>query len=322
MHDDRNTSRGAFEDPTGRMIPQPILGLNPEDIAAKKNGNYLLSFGFPGSGKTTFQWMMMNYLMNEGGFNPTIKVPDGPKGPDWDGRQIINSWKDQWVQGRFPEPTRSSENDIREISVHAATTSGKKLSVDFSFLEVSGELLKMAMPEDGHVPRLGDVLEAYLGNPRLKFTLMLMLHPDVEENDQLFPSFISFLDREFPNLRDRMSLGVIVSKPEESLKRLNMYGSVTGQQGFRRFDEEALETYLNRFCGETFQILETWPDQKKTLLAPLYLGRTEDSGGAIRLVSPDFNHIEQIFLWLFEQFSGERPGPTLWQRLVGKVDWK
>lgn len=322
MDDDRSTLHGVFEDPTGRVIPDPPLGLNPQDIAAKKKGNYLLSFGFPGSGKTTFQWMMMNYLMNEGGFHAKIQVPDGPNGPDWEGRQIINKWKEQWVQGRFPEPTRSSESDIREISVHTVTTSGKKLSVDFSFLEVSGELLKMAMPEDGQAPRLGEVLEAYLANPRLKFILMLMLHPDVEENDQLFPSFISFLERYFPDLRNRMSLGVIVSKPEASLERLNKYGSVTGQTGFRKFDEEALEAYLNRFCGETFQILESWPEQNKTLLGPLYLGKMVDSGGSIRLDSPDFNHIEQIFLWIFEQFSGKRPGPTFWQRLLGKVDWK
>ena len=310
-----------FPTETLRARPRPRGGLNVEAISEKTGGNYLMSFGFPGSGKTTFQWMLMNYIMNEGPFRTEISVPDGPNGPDWEGRRIINEWKSQWISGAFPEATQSSESDIREIAVHTATSSGKKMAVDFSFLEVSGELLQLAMPAPGHDPHLVPTLHAYFSNPRLKFTLMLMLHPDVEENDLLFPSFISFLDREFPGLKDRMSLGVIISKPEASLAKLREFGDTTGRQYFGNFDEEALEAYLNRFCGETFEIWNNWPAQNKILLSPLYLGDIGERQGAPILEQPDFHHIEQIFLWLFEQFTGKRPGLTFWQKLRGKVDW-
>jgi len=80
-------------------------GLAVDEIKARVSGNYIFSFGFPGSGKTTFQWMLMNYLMNEGPFRTEISVPDRPGGADWVGRTIINAWKGQWIEGRFPDPT-------------------------------------------------------------------------------------------------------------------------------------------------------------------------------------------------------------------------
>lgn len=320
MHDDRSGG-DRFGRSIQRIRPEPKQGLNPEDIAARTEGNYMLSFGFPGSGKTTFQWMLMNYLMNEGAFRTTIHVPDGADGPDWEGRRIVNEWKEQWIEGRFPEPTRASEADIREIAVHVEPGAGRRLALDFSFLEVSGELLRLALPEPGRGPHLVPLIRACFENPRLKFVLMLMLHPDVEENDKLFPSFISFLDKEFPRLRERMSLGVIVSKPEASLARLREFGSAHGRRDYPRFDEEALEDYLNRFCGETWQIWSNWPDQRRVLLSPLYLGEIQQMEGEPRLVAPDFNHIEQIFLWVFERFTGKRPGPTLWQKMRGQLDW-
>ena len=310
---------------TGRLPPLDKPTLTPEDIENKASGNYLFSFGFPTSGKTTFQWMIMNYLMNQGPFHPDIQVPDRANGPDWEGLELINSWKTQWIEGRFPEPNAIEEKDVREVSVHARTTAGKKLEVNFSFLEVSGELQHTVIPNykgSGKAPELSPLLRSYFTNSRLKFVVMLMLSPDVEENDQLFPSFMKYLDRNFPGLHDRMSLGVIVTRPKESLRRLQTYGAADGTKSFQKFDEEALLAYVNRFCGNTYQIWETWPNPKNTLLSPLYLGEIEIIQGEPRLVAPDFHHIEEIFLWVFEQFSGKRPGPTLWQRITKNLNWK
>lgn len=305
-----------------RIRPRQRNGLSIEEIENKTSGNYIFSFGFPGSGKTTFQWMMMNYLMNEGPFRTKIDIPDRADGADWEGRSIINSWKNQWIEGRFPDPTASGESDVREIHVRTSTTAGKKIDLDFSFLEVSGELLRQVLPSGGGTPDLAPLLQAYLDNERLKFCVILMLSPDVEENDQLFTSFMGYLEKYFPSLVARMSLGVIVSKPEESLNRLRTYGSSDGQTSFGSLDEEALLSYVNRFCGETFQIWHNWNDAKKTLLAPLSLGGVEEIQGEPRLVEPDFRDIEEIFFWLVEQFTGKAPGPTLMQKLTGRLDWK
>lgn len=305
-----------------RQRPRSRNGLLVEEIENKTNGNYIFSFGFPGSGKTTFQWMMMNYLMNEGPFRTEISVPDRADGPDWDGRATINSWKSQWIEGRFPDPTAAGEGDIREIEVKTKTTSGKKMELDFSFLEVSGELLRQVLPDDGIKPRLAPLLSAYLGNPNLKFTIILVINPDVEKNDHLFASFFTYLKKIFPGLVDRVSLGIIISKPERALEKLNEFGSNDGRMNFPTLNADAIEAYMNRFCGETFQIWNDWPKANSILISPLNLGIIEQQGHDMFLVEPHFKHIEQIFLWLFEQFTGNRPGPTFFQKLIGKMDWK
>ena len=233
----------------------------------------------------------------------------------------INSWKSQWIEGRFPDPTKATEGDIREVEIKARTTSGKKLDVDFSFLEVSGELLKQVKPSGG-IATMSELLEAFFENPRFRFVVILMLNPDVEENDQLFASFLDYLKRFYPDVIDRMSLGVVVTKPETSLQRLREYGAADGSTGFAKLDDDALMAYLNRFCGETYQNWLDWPDEKRTLLAKLNLGTIKEIQGEMRLIEPDFGDIEEIFLWIFEQFAKKRPGPTLLQKLSGNLNWK
>ncbi len=297
-----------------RLRPKPVLTV--EDVANKKKGHYLFSFGYPGSGKTTLQWMMMNYLISKTKFDIDIAIPDNKEGPDWEGPAIINDWNKQWIEGRFPERTPAAESDIREIEITAQTTSGKKLDANFSFLEVSGELLQQVVPAKGVMPDLKPLLRAYLENPRLKFVVIFMLSPDREENDILFANFISYVKKSFPGLLDRMSIGVVLSKPEESLCRLREFGDATGRTGFTKLNAEAQIAYLKKFCPRTYNIWSGWPE-KKPLLSPLYLGEIEIIEGEPRLMEFDFHHIEQIFFWLFEQFAGKRPGPTFWQRFTG-----
>lgn len=287
------------------------------------DGNYLFSFGFPGSGKTTFQWMLMNYIINEGPFLTTVKVPVRKNGEDWNGRQLINEWKDQWIEGRFPDPTKTGDLAISEISANVKTTQGKKLEMDFSFLEVSGEELRSVLPkQDGKPPQLSKLISAYLENPRLKFVVALMINPEDEQNDKLFASFFSYVDARYPGLKDRMSLLVIISKPHLAHQRLIEYGSIDGRRAFDQFDGAAIMAFLARFCPETYQKWESWPDHNKTMLAQLHLGNVEQNGLEMILTDPEYDDIQSIFLWLFEQFTGTRPGPTFWQKLRGHVDWE
>jgi len=187
---------------------------------------------------------------------------------------------------------------------------------------MSGELLQEVLPKPDAAPKMAPVLHAYLSNRNLRFCFVLMLSPDIEENDQLFASLVAYLKKTFPGLTDRMSLAVIISKPEESLVRLQEFGSSDGQTGYASFTEAAQRDYLNRFCGETYQLWQHWPHPQRTLLSPLHLGRIEVDGGEPRLIQPDFTHIEGIMFWLIEQFEGKSPGPTFFQRLKGGVNWK
>lgn len=301
-----------------RLEPERDPGLRVEDIKAR-SGNYIFSFGYPGSGKTTFQWFLMDYLMNVGDFQTKVMVHDTSDGSEWEGRRIINDWKKLWIERRFPASTKSGEEDIREVRCRVTPRTGQTRPLDFSFLEISGELLRMVMPQEHNRPNLVPTLAAYLSNTKMKFILVLMLHPDVEDNDTLFASFITYLDKNFPNLRERMSLAVVISKPDESLERLRRYGSVNQRVNYDEFDEEAVEDYVNRFCPETYQIWQNWPDSSKTLLSPLYLGKLKVIEGEQRIVDPDHKHIESIFDWIYEQFNGVRLGKLWWQKLIDRL---
>ncbi len=294
--------------------------LNAKEVLEQTEGNYIFSVGFPGSGKTTFQWMMMRYLMEEGPFKPEIVEPQrSDRSNDWSGRRLIHDWKDQWRSGRLPESTSEDAREIREVRVSVSTTSGKSLKVDFSFLEMSGVLLSRVLPARSGPPKLAPLLDAYLKNTDLNLAVVFLLNPDEERNDHLFSTFLAYLRNKFPDRLEKMSLAVVLAKPYEALERLNREKS--GRQ-YEELDEDALYACMNRFCGETHQIWDQWPDQRRIFLGPLYLGDIKDKEGEPSLPEPDFGDTEEIFFWLFEQFNGKRPGPTLWQKVMGNLDWK
>lgn len=308
---------------TKRIAPKSTKseGIRKDDIEVR-SGNLIFSFGFPGSGKTTFQWFLINYLMNEGDFLTKIEVTETSHDNAWDGREIINEWKRLWIEGRLPAATPVEEGAIREVHCTVTPRSGQTKPLSFRFLEVSGELLRMALPQQGRRPDVAGTIKSYLNNKQMKFVLALMLHPDVEENDMLFPSFISYLEKEFPEALDRMSLAIIISKPQKSFERLCSFGSSDGRFNYDRFDEEAIEDYVNRFCGETYQIFNSWPNARKTMIAPLDIGDMELEEGELRLRQARYDHISNIFSWIYEQFNQVSLGRTFLQKIMDRLKFK
>lgn len=297
-----------------RVVPTARIGLNPEEIA-NKSGNYLFSFGSPGSGKTVFQWHLLRHLIEYGDFTTTPSVPETASGLDWDGRRLLNEWKTQWLEGRLPESTGAKESDIRELKLDVRPMAGQKTPLEFSFLEMSGELLRMVDPSQAQTPRLADVLHAYLPNENIRFVLVLIIQPDDELNDNLFGSFMGYLDRVYPGIKNRMSLSIVVSKPHETLRKLQRYGDMQGRTEYHQLDAQALEAYVDRFAHEAYMAYRNWPDPKRVLLTPLYIGEIESEGGEPILKRPDFADISTIFGWVYNQFTGKHLGPTWFQKL-------
>lgn len=308
---------------TRRASKKSIEGLNPDDIQNKK-GNYLFTFGYPGSGKTTFQWFLMRYLVQEGNFRTQVDIPKTSSGEDnWEARRILNDWKQQWVEQTFPESTGALESDIREITLETRPLEGQKTPCRFSFLEMSGELLRLVQPTKNQTPKLSKAIDAYLSNEKLKFIVVLMLHPEHELNDNLFASFLSYLDRIHPGSRSRMSLAVIVSNPEKSIEKLRKYGDAEGRTDYLEINDASLNAYVDTFAPETYQALKDWPDKKRTLLTCLEIGEIKREGGEQILEDPDFRDIDYIYSWVYNQFTGKKLGPTMFQRLFGGMSgWK
>ncbi|MBK1733911.1 hypothetical protein CKO15_01170 [Halorhodospira abdelmalekii] len=279
--------------------------------------NYLLSFGFPGSGKTTFQSFLVYYLTHIGPFDahPRIAPLGSPQG--WDPMVTFNEWIRLWHQGKFPPANPVDESDIRELAFDIKPLQGRELPLELSLIEVSGEFMARVIAERDHDPDLVEAVAALFDNDQINLVLMFILDPDHgDENDVLFQNLVTFLDVYFPEARHRMSLGIMISKPESSLQRLQArhpeYGHHTELRG------QLCEDYVRLMAPRTHRILDSWPKPQQVQLMTLHLGELGSQDGEPRVHRVDYTDIEAIFGWLYTRFTGARLGPGLLQQLI---DW-
>lgn len=285
-----------------------------EDIS-KKQGNYIFTFGFPGSGKTTFHSFLIRYLMQVGPFKtePLSRTHNGDT--DYDAMRVVTKWMSEWQEGRFPEPTPIGEDEIRELTFEVQPLQGIRTPLEFTFLEVSGEMLQTVMPTEYQDPALSRVIRQLLENRNINLIMFLLLNPEVHNNDALFFNFMNYMDKNLGfDIRERTSLGIIVSKPEEALSTLKRLRS--GFEAVAEIRGDYTEDFIEAFAPSTYRIWYDWPNPKKKMLARIYIGEIKRDGQKPRLIRPDFGSVERIFAWMYFQFTGRKLGPTLWQRMI------
>ncbi|MEX0730385.1 MAG: hypothetical protein WED00_00125 [Aquisalimonadaceae bacterium] len=290
--------------------------LRDDDIEAK-TGDYLLSFGYPGSGKTTFQSFLSYYVTHVGSFQarPLIDPEDSALG--WEPMATYNDWIKLWRDGRFPPPNPMDDSDIRELTFEVKPKEGVKTPLTFSFLEVSGELMREVMADRDRDPGLTDTVRRYLANESIRMILVLIVDPEHDqrgENDLLFQNLFTFLDVNFPGFRERASLALLISKPDTALYMLKRE-----KPGFRHYAElrgDLCEDYIETFLPATYNVLDSWPNQGRVQIMTLHLGEVVQEGGEPRIVKHDHRDIEKIFSWIYTQFTGARLGPKWWQKAL------
>lgn len=281
-----------------------------------QTSNFLLSFGFPGSGKTTFQSFLVYYLTHIGPFDahPRLNPLATPQG--WDPMVTFNEWIRLWHQGKFPPANPVDERDIRELAFDIKPQQSKRQPpLELSLIEVSGEFMARVIAERDHDPDLVDAVANLFGDEQINLTLMFIIDPDHgDENDVLFQNLVTFLDVYFPGARERMSLAIMISKPESSLQLLQSrypeYGHHTDLHG------DLCEDYVRLMAPRTHRILDSWPSSQRVQLMTLHLGELGSRDGEPRVHRIDYADIEAIFGWLYTQFTGSDLGPGLWQQLL------
>lgn len=297
--------------------PAPRRGRLGDDEIEAKSGDYLLSFGHPGSGKTTFQSFLSYYITHVGPFNarPLLDPEDTALG--WEPMATYNDWIKLWRDGRFPPSNPMDDSDIRELTFEVTPREGVKTPLTFSFLEVSGELLREVMAERDRDPALTSTVLRYLANEKIGVILCLIVDPDHDEgreNDLLFQNLFTFLDVNLPGFRDRASLALLISKPETGLDMLK-----EAKPGFRHYAElrgDLCEDYIETFLPATYSILESWPNKKRVQIMTLHLGEVVEAAGGPQIRKRDYKDIEKIFGWIYTEFTGERLGPKWWQKAL------
>jgi len=311
--------QGPFVKAQESPSTNPMMGRRGslrDDSIEDKKGNYIISFGRPASGKTTFQSFLLYYLMHSGEFKSNLVIEPEKTATGWDAQRLYNRWIEGWQRGEFPTRTDTREDSIRELTLSVTPKVGNKTNLNFSFLEVSGELMEKILPTDESDPILPKTLVRYLENSSITFSILLFINPETaQQDDQLFDNLFTYLDINFPRLRDQISLGVVISKPESSLAIFKK--NCPGYSHHAYLKGDLCEDYLERMTPRLFHTLNSWANQEKIKIMTMSLGEIEyDSHqGTELLVRKDFNDVQKTFGWIYKQFSGEALGLTWWQKM-------
>jgi hypothetical protein len=79
---------------------------------------------------------------------------------------------------------------------------------------------------------------------------------------------------------------------------------------------ETIEQFVDLIAPATYRMYYNWPNRKRKMLGRFYIGDVEVDAGGQKLVRPDYRSAENVFGWIYEQFTGRRLGPNPLQRLA------
>lgn len=320
---------GSGRDSFEGFVPNiPATATFTAEEAQSRQGNYVLSLGLAGSGKSTFHSFLLRFIEQSGKLEYEMRIPRLKTGEeDFQTRNLLNQWRSSWNRGEFVAPTAATEAAIREIRYSVVPTSGVKATMDFGMVEVSGELLRQVQGARTGRQSLPEAVHHLIANQRVNLTVLMMVHPETPDNDILLTNFIDYVDQNFPGRRQKISLGVVIANPDRALEQMieqtgGPYQSPYGH--YQRLEDEALVDYMQSMAPGIWARWKSWPE-KDRMITPLRLGDIttglgRDGDEVVRLTSPDYTHIEKIFNWLFERFTGKKPGPTFWERLRRDMD--
>jgi len=280
-----------------------------EDDADSRRGHFIVPFGLPGSGKTTFLASLFKFIDESENLTSQIVVPRRGEGRNYAGQAMLNQWQKVFNQGRFLGATPVGGDAIRELTYEVTPLKGQRARLNFSVVEVSGEDLGRVVAREGSVPRLPDAIAALFRNVRIRVMIVLVVHPNQLENDLLFNNLFIWLNT---HARDRMktfSLAVLIANPDLALRRLHKRRP--DLQGYDTLAGKVLKTYLKEFAPKTHSLYSSWPKRRRAILA-FRVGkietRQEDGKTHERIVQFKKTNAAQFFAWMYQQFTGRKLG--------------
>lgn len=279
-----------------------------EADADKLSGNFILTFGRVGSGKTTFHNTLLRFLSE--GSPPFTLEPLA--GSDDSAFFKLREWREQWRNGALAPANDIDSAECYEFQAKPLEELARFPEVEFGIFEISGEdYEKVVKSPSNPDPFFPGGLQRFLSNPKIKFILVFVCdgeHP--EKDDEFFENFIDLFDSQF-NARfarrfwQMTPILLVISKPTAARTRLK--DSLV--KGLEEADEEfaIIEAFLTRFYrkvrakGIEFQasFLNVGEIQK--------ISETTDDGPEIlrqKLIRPDFVNIRDIFGWMYKNWTG------------------
>lgn len=294
-------------------IPKTTFGATP--------GNYIFTIGKPGSGKSTLQSHLLNYLYNGEEFQITEDL-DYLKTEEERAElhRLRVLWDDMWRNGNFPKSTTSGRPSQYRF-ILTPTNKPRFPSLPFGFFEISGEDFKALYEIRDEPPQLLSSIDSFLKNPECRIAFLFVCQGnDVERDDLLFAQFLTYLGARIdPSIKQRSSAAIVLADPDECQKRLQLARReppVGGKLEARAF--------VNQFVRQTANQLATWDN--RAAITAFSVGKTAEAinpqNGLAEpyIKDPSFDNARHLAQWLYGQFTGRSLGPNAWQRWVASMN--
>jgi len=302
-----NSGSSTFED--------YLASVNIEE----RTGNYLISVGLPGSGKTVLQ-SFTTYSMSVAG-NLSVK-PDNienQKGEiNHQAQHLRTLWLDDWKRGQFPKGTPLRENEIREIRLNVENLENRSQNFNFSFLGIAGENFKDVVPE-GSVPILYDRIKRFLTNTKIKLNIAFILKTDEKlgepTNDALFTNFIDFIEANLKlDLTQKVGLILVVPNPKLVFGQEDWARMRSNRSADRKFYKERLRQYIYDNFPATYTIYDRW-NSKKRAITIFHIGDEIDG----LLQNKDYKDARSFINLNYNFFTSKNlePKNSRWKRIFG-----
>ena len=179
-------------------------------------GNYVISIGKVGSGKTTLHSHLLHYVSKHGPFATNHITASRDEKVEARERNFWLYLRGCWETGEFPE--RTKVNEFHQLLFEVVPEKKNKPPLRFGFIEISGENLEIYFKPRDDLPDISDDvpgLAAFLDNPRNNIVFLLLCQGNDPENvDTLFSQFLGYLAQRFPRVYDNASsVAIVVTQP-------------------------------------------------------------------------------------------------------------
>lgn len=307
--------------------------------ANKAEGNYLLTVGYPTSGKSTLHSQI--YRLGEKKYQLAHLHMTGDKpgeiSPHMEAK--LDLWKRKFAERETIDG--NAENELYEVAFAITPPRKRDPKLDLRIIEVAGEdLRKLDSTPGGHeVSRLPEALEILLNNRdfvKVKITVAFIVDPseDAEDVEFLVNGFLSYMRANNPERLRHISFAVIISKPMEIVRELKLYqrafksdwDRLTNPPPLGRYkeakdvDQAAAQTYIKCFRADMWRRLRNETAKAKTsklFLSKLYIGdfmstEYEEDGERVKtdlMVSESYKDTDRILGFIYHSFTGRELNP-------------
>ncbi len=285
----------------------------------ERTGNYLISVGLPGSGKTVLQSFTTYSMSVAGNLSAKPDIAEENEGINHQAQQLRTSWLDEWKVGQFPKGTPLRENEIREIRLKIENLQNNSQSFNFSFLEIAGENFKDVVPTAISAPMLFNRINAFLTNEKIRLNIAFILKADERlgeaTNDALFTNFIEFIEVQLKlDLTQKVGLILVVPNPKLVFGESDWQRMRSNQSSDRKFYNKRVKDYIYKNFPATYTIFDRW-NTKKRAITIFHIG--DETEG--RLKNENFRDARSFINLNYSFFTGKNlePKNSLWKRIFG-----